>query len=170
MNCCVLSEAINLIILELTQKLCIKNHLLTGLNMKKMSIQVFLFIAVLFVTAFSIPNSQHSLLNRVNNTVITDHPQDITLSSNGKFTYVVNSGSNSISMYSVSGEGKLSPLNPATISTESYPTNIIISPNGKYAYVVNYWANSISMYYVENNGQLVALSPASITTGNAPSD
>ncbi|MGC1435287.1 MAG: beta-propeller fold lactonase family protein [Terriglobales bacterium] len=87
-------------------------------------------------------------------------PVAIAFDLNFNFAYVVDKGSNTISQYSWGpGDGVLTPLSPATISTGLTPVamairtgvtgtnigNIITNPTD-YAYVANNGAGSISMY------------------------
>lgn len=72
-------------------------------------------------------------------------PVSIKIHPSGKFAYVVNSLSNSVSAYSIDASGalasidtdKLTPGTQTSIPTKSSPVSIAIHPGGGYAYVAN---------------------------------
>jgi YVTN family beta-propeller protein len=80
----------------------------------------------------------------------------IAIHPSGKFAYVTNSGSNSVSMYTINATtGDLTPI--GTIATEQSPTSIAIHPSGKFAYVTNSGSNSVSMYSVDGSTGTLSL-------------
>jgi 6-phosphogluconolactonase (cycloisomerase 2 family) len=94
------------------------------------------------------------------------HPLAIAIHPSGKFAYVANFSSNSISAYSVDATtGKLSSIdaNDATtaidtIPTRSGPVSIAIHPGGGYAYVANATSGDISVYSIDaTSGALTAI-------------
>jgi DNA-binding beta-propeller fold protein YncE len=86
----------------------------------------------------------------------------IACSSSGQFAYVVNEGTNEVSMYAINAStGLLTVLSPSTITTgdASYPESISINPAGSFAYVANYGNSTVSMYAINaSTGILSALS------------
>ena len=67
-------------------------------------------------------------------------PTSVAISPNGKFAYVVNSGANTVAIFSIDAGGTLTPISSA--NTGSGPQNIAFTPNGAYAYVTNYNAGT----------------------------
>ena len=65
------------------------------------------------------------------------HPIDITVSPDGKNVYTSNSGSGSISQYTVdTTTGLLSLMSPGSVSiSDSYPQGIAVSPDGLFVYL-----------------------------------
>ena len=85
----------------------------------------------------------------------------IAITSNGKNAYVVNSGSHSISQYTLAATGALVPMVPATIGTGAVgPLFIAIDPAGANAYVTNNYNGSISQYSIGPSGALSSILPA----------
>jgi 6-phosphogluconolactonase (cycloisomerase 2 family) len=75
--------------------------------------------------------------------------------------YVVDQGSNEISMYKWSSTtGVLTTLSPSTVSAGSTPTWAQVDPDGVWVYVANNGGTSISIYSVGNAGPLLGPIPA----------
>jgi 6-phosphogluconolactonase len=103
-------------------------------------------------------------------------PSGIAIHSSGKFAYVVNFSSNSISAYSIDpASGALARIdadgatagNQTSIPTRSSPISIAIAitPSGGYAYVANSGSNNISAYSIDpTTGALIAI-PANHSGG-----
>lgn len=115
------------------------------------------------VSIFSVGNN--GSLTEISSPITTGN-SPLAIIFNGNYAYIANSGGsganpNSISMYNVDMiNGKLIPLNPATISTNANPYTIAFS--GNYAYVPNYFGtdqtSNISMYTLNaNTGKLSSL-------------
>ncbi|MEO8333294.1 MAG: beta-propeller fold lactonase family protein, partial [Gallionella sp.] len=94
-------------------------------------------------------------------------PVAITIHPSGKFAYVVNKISNSVSAYSIdASSGALARIdangsvvgNQTTIPTRLTPVAIAIHPDGGYAYVANADDNSVSVYGIDTlTGALTAI-------------
>ncbi len=95
----------------------------------------------------------------------------------GKFAYVTNYNSNTISAYSIRASGVLATLDmdpvtggiQNTIATGTRPRSIAIHPSGKFAYVANYSSNSISAYSIDASGVLASIDADGATAGNQTS-
>jgi 6-phosphogluconolactonase (cycloisomerase 2 family)/alpha-tubulin suppressor-like RCC1 family protein/fibronectin type 3 domain-containing protein len=87
-------------------------------------------------------------------------------SGTARFAYVVNSSSNTVSVFSVDqASGALTAS--STAATESYPISIAVDPFGRFAYVANYSSNTVSMYSINQaSGALTPL--GTVATGNSP--
>jgi 6-phosphogluconolactonase (cycloisomerase 2 family) len=103
---------------------------------------------------------------------IGGNPSGMVFSSSGKFVYIVKSGGNSVAMYSFdAGSGKLSPLEPITVTAGTVPTAITFGGSGNFAYVSNRDTNDIFLYnFNADNGQLILNASTKAKTGIAPTD
>ena len=73
---------------------------------------------------------------------------DIHLSPDEKYLYASNRGHNSIAVYSVANDGKLSLVQIE--STEIvWPRNFMVHPDGKYMLVANQNSNSVTVYSID---------------------
>jgi 6-phosphogluconolactonase (cycloisomerase 2 family) len=81
----------------------------------------------------------------------------------GRFVYTANSGTSTISGYSIGGDGKLTPL-PGTIqgSNPSGAANIdiTISSNGKFLYTLNTRNGTIGIFAIHKDGTLTNVGSA----------
>jgi 6-phosphogluconolactonase (cycloisomerase 2 family) len=105
-------------------------------------------------------------------------PVDIAIHPSGRFAYVVNQVSNSISAYSIDANtGELARIdtdggaagNPTTIPTRLTPVAIAIHPNGEYAYVANAadGNGSVSVYSIDPvGGELTAIDADGVAGGS----
>ena len=85
------------------------------------------------------------------------------------FAYVDNDYSNSISMFTVGGDGVWTPTSPATIPVGNHPESLAVHPSGRFVYVPSIADNLISMFSVDQTtGLLTPLSPATVATGREP--
>jgi len=88
-------------------------------------------------------------------------PHSITIDPLGRFAYLANTvegctaGSFSdVAMFTVNGDGSLTPLSPATIAAGVCPSAVAIDRSGKFAYAANagdcgdFLVGSISMYQI----------------------
>ena len=106
----------------------------------------------------------------------------IAIDSRGMYVYVLNGGDETISQFSISGDGTLLPMTPAFVNV-SAPTSITIDPTGKYVYVTAHnimqaqgglfvpgsSMSSILQFKIESNGALTPLSPAEVVVAGASS-
>jgi DNA-binding beta-propeller fold protein YncE len=85
--------------------------------------------------------------------------------------YVVNSGSDTVSMYAVNTTtGTLTTLEMPTVASGTIPIAIAVNPAGTFAYVANIVSNTVSMYAINaSTGILTALSTPTVATGTSPS-
>lgn len=122
----------------------------------------------------------------VQNTIATGMlPFSIAVHPSGKFAYVANYSSNSVSAYSIDASGVLASIdadkitagNQASIPTKVGPFSIAIHPGGGYAYVVNAVTSNISVYSIDATTGALTLIDAdgslggfqdSIVTGTTP--
>jgi len=117
-------------------------------------------------------------------------PYSVTVDPTGHFAYVANTGTDTLSAYSINvSTGALTLLtdvnagiagNQTSIATGDFPISITIHPSGKFAYTVNQGGgggtgNTISAYSINASGALAAIdadgatgTQASIATGTTP--
>jgi YVTN family beta-propeller protein len=76
-------------------------------------------------------------------------PQAIAIDPRGKFVYVANSQSNSVSTYAIdAGTGVLQ--NVGSVGTAKLPVALAINPDGKYLYVLDQSSQNISAYGIDS--------------------
>jgi len=102
-------------------------------------------------------------------------PYAITIDPSGKFAYVANYGSNSVSAYSIDAStgalaridsDKVTTGNQTSIPARSGPRSIAIDPSGGFAYVANYNDDSVSVYSIDTTtGALTAIDADGIGSG-----
>jgi len=99
-------------------------------------------------------------LNSTNATIdgIGTDPYDIAITPDGKYAYVANNGSGSVSVIDISAN------TVTTVSVGSGPFGVAITPDGKYAYVTNYSSGSVSVIDISTNTVI-----ATVTVGTGPS-
>jgi YVTN family beta-propeller protein len=74
----------------------------------------------------------------------------------GKFLYVANFASTSISEFNVSGTGDLTAVTTSSASAGTNPDFFAFDPNGKYIYVANEGSNSITEFLLNSDGTLTS--------------
>lgn len=86
-------------------------------------------------------------------------PVNISTDPSGRFVYVINQNTNSISTFVInSTSGLLFPVAGSPVATGRTPLRMAIDRSGKFAYVSNSKDNSISIYTIDsNNGVLSAI-------------
>jgi len=122
------------------------------------------------ISVYAIDQTSGALINptvvdagMMNPAAVTIIPSTATLS--GKYAYVANTGSNTISVYKIETTGALTAL--SLISTEGNPSTIAIDKTGKFALTANYTSNTISSYTIDQTtGVLVWVS--TVSTGTNP--
>jgi 6-phosphogluconolactonase len=92
----------------------------------------------------------------------------VAVSKDGHFAYTSNTGSGSITGFSVNGTGQLTLLNTGgvTATTGSMPTDIAFSYRSRYLYVLNSGAGTISSFSRSADG---SLTPVESGVGTLPS-
>jgi 6-phosphogluconolactonase len=92
----------------------------------------------------------------------------VAISKDGHYAYTANTGSGSISGFSMTSSGNLTLLTPGgvTATTGSMPTDIAFSYRSRYLYVLNSGAGTISSFARSANG---SLTPVETGVGTLPS-
>ena len=80
----------------------------------------------------------------------------LIMTHDGRFAYVANAGSSSITGFSVAANGVLSIISPATgpLPAGSTPLDLDVSRDSKYLYVLKAGGNSIGVFRVNADGTL----------------
>jgi 6-phosphogluconolactonase (cycloisomerase 2 family) len=88
----------------------------------------------------------------------------VVVPQDGRFAYTSNTGSGTISSYSVLHGGSLSLLNAVAASTGSgsAPTDMAVSENSRFLYVLNSGNGTVSGFRVQSDG---ALTPVTFAGG-----
>ena len=89
------------------------------------------------------------------------------ITPDGTKVYVSNSGSNNISGFNISKNGKLTPIGSTVVGnipSGSHNVDIAVSANGKYVYTINSQSGNISVFAINEDGSLTNLGEA----GNLP--
>ncbi|HKV76853.1 MAG TPA: beta-propeller fold lactonase family protein [Candidatus Sulfotelmatobacter sp.] len=76
--------------------------------------------------------------------------------SSGKYLYAANSGSNNISLYTISSTGGLTEVTPRQ-PTGTSPTLLVMDPPGSFLYVANSLSNDISVFSIGTGGALTTV-------------
>jgi 6-phosphogluconolactonase (cycloisomerase 2 family) len=115
-----------------------------------------------------------------NNFATGGNPWGITIDPSGRFAYVANSGSSSISAYSIDATtgalaqilcGAVSPchFNGAVYNNDfeagNAPRSVTIDPTGKFAYAANWGSNDIAAYSIGATGKLTQIDADPNTAG-----
>ena len=96
-------------------------------------------------------------------------PVDVTVSPSGTNLYVLNSGPNNISEFSIGGTGALTLLTASPVgSSGTGPVFILFDSNPKFVFVGNQGSNNISVFSVNSDGTLASIQTPG-TLGASPS-
>lgn len=83
------------------------------------------------------------------------------VTTNGRFAYAANTGSGSISGYSVDATGTLTLLDAdgrtGVTGAGSLPIDIVVADGGRYLYNLNAGTHAIAAFRIQSDGSLVAL-------------
>jgi 6-phosphogluconolactonase (cycloisomerase 2 family)/fibronectin type 3 domain-containing protein len=88
------------------------------------------------------------------------YPASAAVTADGRFVYVTNSGSNSVTAYRAGSDGALTVV--GSYATGTNPHGVAVDPAGAHAYVANYGDGTLSCYAIDSGTG--ALTPFS--TGN----
>jgi 6-phosphogluconolactonase len=91
----------------------------------------------------------------------------VVVSDNGKYAYITNAGSGSISSYRIEKDGSISLLEAqAGLTGEgSSPIDMAFSNNGRFLYALGAASDTISIFRVKENGSLESLGSVSVPAG-----
>jgi 6-phosphogluconolactonase (cycloisomerase 2 family) len=93
----------------------------------------------------------------------------VAITPNGKFVYVANSNSDTISEFAIGGDGSLTELAGSPLATLEGPAGFAVSSDGRFLYVAHKSAaGKVSAYSIGTDGALSPLTTPSYNTGTAP--
>lgn len=113
----------------------------------------------------------HGMLTTISASVGTNQTAAcwVVVTPNGRFAYVTNTGSGSISGYAIDFDGTLQLLDDdgrtASTGDGSAPIDMALTDNGRFLYSLNSGTNTIGAFRVHSNGSLTPLP----FTGGLPS-
>ena len=93
-------------------------------------------------------------------------PRALAISQDSRFLYVANSGSDSVTVFSIGTAGILTrvpptPANPNPVAAGgSSPIALATSPTGRFVYVANSTSNTVTAFQIETSGLLTQVPPA----------
>jgi 6-phosphogluconolactonase len=92
----------------------------------------------------------------------------VVISKNGKYAYDTNTGSGSISSFTIGRDGSLTLLDPqAGLTGEgSSPIDMALSNNGKYLYAIGAGSSAIHIFQANEDGSLTSLGEVSVPPGS----
>jgi 6-phosphogluconolactonase (cycloisomerase 2 family) len=112
-----------------------------------------------------IPGSPFATTTAATSTI----PVDVAVSPSGTNLYVLNSGPNNISEFTIGGTGALTLLTASPVgSSGTGPVFILFDSNPKFVFVGNQGSNNISVFSVNSDGTL-ANTQTPGTLGASPS-
>ena len=123
------------------------------------------------VTVGTQPTGQTCDVSSASGGAVTANVVGVAINCRARFAYVVNYGDgvstgNTVSQYTVGGNGALTPLG-SPVATGIGPRTVAVDPMGRYAYVANGGDGTISQYTIGSNGVLTPMTPASVPTGSS---
>ncbi|RPI17393.1 MAG: 3-carboxymuconate cyclase [Ignavibacteriae bacterium] len=91
----------------------------------------------------------------------------VVITNSGSYSYTSNTGSGTITGYSLDSRGELTILNSdgitANVGMNTMPIDMALSNDSKYLYSLNSGNHTISVFSVNNNGSLTAVNLNAIT-------
>jgi DNA-binding beta-propeller fold protein YncE len=97
-------------------------------------------------------------------------PVSIAIHPSGTFAYVTNSGTNSVSAFTLDpATGALAEIPSSPISVLGGPNSLAVEPTGKFAYVASLTAGTISVLSIDQSTGLPAVNDTvQLTAGSGP--
>jgi 6-phosphogluconolactonase len=103
------------------------------------------------ISAYTVTQSTGALTSIGNALGTGSVPSAIAVTPSGSALFVANSGSNSISSYSINSDASLTAVS-GTTATGTTPTALAIDPGGKFLFVANQASSSISVFSINGTG------------------
>ncbi|HEY6492269.1 MAG TPA: hypothetical protein VIZ43_03285 [Trebonia sp.] len=125
------------------------------------------------VSAFA--DSRTGVLSSIGSSPVADQqtaPCWVTISPDGRYLFAVNTGSGTISRYSIGAGGELTLLGSTTVSASAGVGAVDpgVSPDGRYLYVNESKVDSVGGFAISGSGNLTELpgSPTAMPAGATP--
>ena len=88
--------------------------------------------------------------SRLGDVVAGTSPLSVTVDPTGKFAYVANTGSNTVSAYAIdAATGTFAEVTGSPFAAGTAPISVTVDPAGKSAYVANAGSNPVSVYTID---------------------
>jgi 6-phosphogluconolactonase (cycloisomerase 2 family) len=130
------------------------------------------FTGTNFITSFTVSGAT---VGGATTVTVGNSPNGLAIDPSGKFLFVANQGSGTVSAYTIGGGGALTavPGSPFVSGTgASHPTGASVDPTGNFLYVSNQANGTVSGYSITQSGASAgALTPVAgspFTTGTGP--
>jgi DNA-binding beta-propeller fold protein YncE len=78
-------------------------------------------------------------------------PEEVAIDPTGKYAIVAGSQSSSVSVFSISSSGSLTPVAGSPFPAGSGPTSVAFGASGKLVFVGNVGSNNMSIYQFDSN-------------------
>ena len=95
--------------------------------------------------------------------------RSIAIDPSGRFLYVANYGSNTISAYTINSRTGALTSSGVPVATGSAPTCVAVDPAGRFAYVANSGANTVSTYSINSSTGVLTSVGVPVPTLSNPS-
>lgn len=82
-----------------------------------------------------------------------------------QYAYIVNSGDNTVSQFSISGSGELIPLGVPPVATGNAPQSVTVNSALRAVYVTSLYDKTVSQYTIQADGTLTPMTPATVQAG-----
>ena len=94
------------------------------------------------------------------------NPNGLAIDPSGTFLYAANSGSNSISIFSIGSSGTLQEVQNSPLNVGfSVPVSLLLDAKGQFLYVANQGSNNVAVYSINATSGLPDILTTSTTTG-----
>jgi YVTN family beta-propeller protein len=103
------------------------------------------------ISAYTVTQSTGALTSNGNAVATGAVPSAIAVTPSGSALFVANSGSNSVSSYTINVDSTLSAAS-ATTATGTRPTGLAIDSGGKFLFVANQGSSDISVFSINGTG------------------
>ena len=95
-------------------------------------------------------------------------PIGMTVHPSGKFLYVADFNSNTVSGYAIDASGGLSAVPGSPFPSGTFPIAVAVDPSGKFLYSANYESNDVSGYTISaTTGRLTTMASSPFKAGPA---
>jgi 6-phosphogluconolactonase (cycloisomerase 2 family) len=120
------------------------------------------------VATFSINAGALTLINAI--PTADNNPSGLAIDPKGGFLYASNAAANSISIYTVSASGTLSPVTGSPLADNfKNPAALTVDPTGSFLFVANQGSNNISTYSIASSGFPAPVTDSPFSSEAAPS-
>jgi 6-phosphogluconolactonase len=124
------------------------------------------------VTVLTQPSGQTCSVHNGSGTIGTADISNVivTCTGPGRYAYVANETSNTISAYSIdASSGALTPIAGSPFAaTGTTPVAVAVDPNGAYLYVANSGSNDVSVYSIDDTTGVLTAVGEPVGSGNGP--